>query len=181
MFYPTLTWDASCPGIKNPGSTWDNMLERDTQNYWPHIQTDPSTKKPTNYLGYLQKYVKGRIGWQPNYVASSNDPTKKLLMMFNNVYDVSAYFTANQGFFDDNMAKIFNNYAGKDATALMQSLISQNPVYYKNVLNCMNTMFYIGTVDNRNSLRCQLSNYILLGASVVIVLVICVKFIAALF
>src|SRR5947209_12691353 len=76
MFYPTLTWDTSCPGIKNPGSSWDNLLERDAQNFWPHTQSDPLTNKPTNYLGYLQKYAKGRIGWKPEYVSSVNDPTK---------------------------------------------------------------------------------------------------------
>jgi chitin synthase len=44
----------------------------------------------------------------------------------------------------------------------------------------MNNFFYIGTVDHRNDLRCQFSNYILLAASIVIVLIIGVKFVCAL-
>ena len=44
----------------------------------------------------------------------------------------------------------------------------------------MNNLFYIGTIDNRSSFRCQFSNYILLASSIVLVLVIGVKFLAAL-
>jgi cellulose synthase/poly-beta-1,6-N-acetylglucosamine synthase-like glycosyltransferase len=119
-----------------------------------------------------------------DFLATISDPNKKMIVMYGNVYDVAAYFQGQSqpGFFGDNMYTIFTNMRnGQDATALMDQLRQQNPVYYRNVLNCMNNIFYIGTVDNRNSLRCRLSNIILVAASGVIAFVILFKFLAALF
>lgn len=181
-FYPTADWDKSCPGVTNPGPTWDNLLERDPQKYWPHYVVDSRTNTPSNYLGFLAKHSKGRIGWRKDYLASLNDPTKKIIIMYDNVYNVAAYFQGQSapGFFDDNMHKIFTNMAGKDATFYIESLREQDPVYYRNVLNCMNNIFYVGTIDNRNSFQCKFANYVLLAASAIIVAVIGFKFLAAL-
>ena len=183
MFYPGKNWDSACPGITNPGATWDNILERDPQKFWPHYTVDSRTNTPSNYLGFLAKYAKGRIGWQPEFLDKWNDPTKKIVIIDDNVYDVAAYFQGqtSPGFFDDNMYKIFtNDLPGKDATPFMRTLKAQDPIYYRNVQNCMNNLFYIGTLDKRNSLRCQVSNIILLAASAIIVATIGFKFLAAL-
>lgn len=182
MFYPTKDWNGACPGITDPGASWDNFLKRDPERYYPHIQVDSRTNKATNYLGFLAKYQSGRVGWRPEYIAGTTDTTKKLLIINNNVYDVNSYFEGQTapGFFDENMYKIFSNAAGRDATPLIKSLMQQDPVYYRNVINCMDRLFYIGVVDNRNSVKCQLANWILYGASIVIVAVIGIKFLAAL-
>ncbi len=47
-------------------------------------------------------------------------------------------------------------------------------------LRCLNSFYYRGIVDNRNSLQCVISNYLLLSASIVIASVIVFKFFAAL-
>ncbi|KAG5463396.1 MAG: chitin synthase-domain-containing protein, partial [Olpidium bornovanus] len=47
-------------------------------------------------------------------------------------------------------------------------------------MNCLNSVFKIGELDERNSLKCQLNNYILFGSSILLVAVILVKFLAAL-
>ena len=182
MFYPASNWQKSCPGISNPGASWDNILARDTTHFWPHYVVDPTTNEQENYLGYLAQYAKGRVGWTKEYLASVSDTTRQYIVLYNNVYNVAAYFQGQSepGFFDDNMYKIFTNFIGKDATHLMQSLMEQDPVYYRSVLNCMNNLFYVGTIDDRASLRCQMTNWILLGASGVIMLSIVVKFLAAL-
>lgn len=182
MFFPALQWDKYCPGIPNPGSTWDNLLERSPEKFWPHYAADPKSGVATNYLTLMEKYAKGRIAWQPEYLfqLSKGDSSKKIVVMFDNVYDVATYFTASEPFFDENMAQLFTTFAGQDASKIMQSLIQQNPKYYKNVLNCMNKMFYIGTVDHRLSLRCILANYILVSLSAIMAAVIFFKFIFAL-
>ncbi|KAJ1550371.1 hypothetical protein HK096_007283, partial [Nowakowskiella sp. JEL0078] len=46
--------------------------------------------------------------------------------------------------------------------------------------NCMDGLFFAGVVDHRNDLNCQISNYMLMLASAVVMLIIGVKFIAAL-
>ena len=47
-------------------------------------------------------------------------------------------------------------------------------------MNCMDAMFHQGVLDQRNSLGCVASSYIVLATSILIVLVISVKFLAAL-
>lgn len=47
-------------------------------------------------------------------------------------------------------------------------------------MNCMDSMFFVGVVDQRGSLGCVVSSYIVLVASILIVAVIGVKFLAAL-
>lgn len=182
MFFPAIDWNSNCPGIKNPGSSWDNILARDPERFWPHYELNSKTNTPKNYISILRKYAKGRIGWQKDYLLKLNDPARRIVVMYNNVYDIAPYFqgTTQPGFFDDNMYAIFTNMIGKDATPYMAKLMKLDPVYYRNVLNCMNNLFYIGIIDNRNSFVCQLSNYILLGASGIICFVILIKFLAAL-
>lgn len=181
MFFPARNWERNCPGIPNPGPTWDNLLERTPQKFWPHYVTDDKTGQTVNYLGYLEKYAKGRIGWMPEVIQkmANSDSPRKIIRIYDNVYDVASYFTASEPFFDDNMGKIFSMFAGKDASAPMKNLVQQNPAYYRRVLNCMNRIFYVGTVDNRASLQCVLSNYILVAFSGVMALVIVFKFIFA--
>ena len=183
MFFPARNWDKVCPGITNPGDTWDNILERNDLKFWPHMVVNSETSTPQDYLGFLARFSKGRIGWTMDYLGTITDSTKKMIVMYGNVYDVAAYFQGqNQpGFFDDNLYKIFTNVRnGQDATQFMEQLRKQNPVYYRNVLNCMNNLFYVGVVDDRNSLRCRLSNIILVAASGIIAFVILFKFFAAL-
>lgn len=43
----------------------------------------------------------------------------------------------------------------------------------------MNAMWYIGTVDTRNTAACRFTNWVLVAASIVLVAVIGVKFVAA--
>ena len=186
MFFPARNWDKSCPGIKNPGDTWDNLLERTPEKFWPHYAADPKTGIMSNYLGSIEKHVKGRIGWQRDYLSkmSKEDSARKVIIMYENVYDIAAYFTAPESFFDENMNKIFSTFAGKtdpDATKVMEALLKQprSENYYKSVINCMNKMFYIGTIDRRLDIRCVLSNYILVSLSAVMALVIFLKFVFA--
>ena len=179
MFFPTHHWDTICPGIPNPGASWDNLMERNpSQTMWPHYAS-ASDGTENNYLGFLEQYARGRIGWPLSYIRDTSSSTVKRLVMFDNVYDVSTYYNANPKFFDESMNWIFTNMIGKDATIQMNVLLNQNPIKYKAVLNCMNRLFYIGTVDHRNDLKCQLSNYVLVAASGIIVLIILVKFCTA--
>jgi chitin synthase len=97
------------------------------------------------------------------------------------VYDVSAYFNSGNNFLGDTVTFILSNFYGKDATKQWEQLIrDEGKEVADRYLNCMNNMFYIGTVDRRSDFRCQFSNYILLASTIVLVLVIGVKFLAAL-
>jgi chitin synthase len=49
-----------------------------------------------------------------------------------------------------------------------------------NTVNCFNNAFYVGIPDFRQSVRCQINNYILLAFTIILCTVILVKFLAAL-
>jgi chitin synthase len=72
------------------------------------------------------------------------------------------------------------NNQGRDITPLWRQARNANPQVYDNALRCINNMFYIGTIDKRDTLQCRFTNAILFGASIVLVAVIGVKFLAAL-
>jgi chitin synthase len=182
MFFPAMDWDGSCPGITNPGASWDNLIERDPDRMRPHQQLNPQTQQPMNFMNHLGRYSRGRIGWTKSALESLNNPMMKVLVMYNKVYNVAGYFQGQMepGFFDRNIWNIFTNAAnGQDVTGFLEQLRSQNPVYYRNVVNCMDNLFYIGVVDGRDALKCTITDTIMLAASVIICLVIGIKFLSA--
>jgi len=182
MFFPARSWDANCPGITNPGASWDNILVRDDLRYPPHIGVNPDTQQPVNYLGYMGKFSRGRIGWTPERIAQIGSATMKPIIMYGKVYNVVSYLNGQTkpGFFDDNMYNIFTKFEnGGDATKFMNTLRAQNPVYYRNVVNCMDNLFYIGVVDERGSMKCTLADTIMFAASAIVCFVLIIKFFAA--
>lgn len=190
LFYKANLWNAYCPGVSPPSpSNWDNLLNRPTSggsSYYAHNGTDPSTGIQKMYLESMNQYAKAKVGWDWGYLSNTASSEKKLLVIYNNVYDVSAYFNMNNSVFGNEFTTLFTASLatnGHDATADFKSLMANPNVgatMANNILNCMNNMFYVGTVDTRNSFQCQLSNYILLAASIIIVLLLLVKFLAAL-
>jgi chitin synthase len=81
------------------------------------------------------------------------------------------------------MRKLFMTFgpSGGDATSFMEQLKkSEGPQKWSAIMRCMDGLLYTGVVDTRNSPACQFSNYMLLISTIVLVLIIGVKFLAAL-
>lgn len=77
------------------------------------------------------------------------------------------------------VVNLFQNLAGQDiSTRINQLGLSADVVARQKV--CLRNLFLIGQVDNRNSVQCQFSRWILLAFSLVMVSVIGFKFLAAL-
>jgi chitin synthase len=90
---------------------------------------------------------------------------------------------ASAGVFPREILSLFSSQnSGTDITLLWNAAkaSSRTPQIYDSTLTCINRMFYIGTVDRRNTIQCSLSSALLFGASIVLVAVIGIKFIAAL-
>ncbi|KAI8618859.1 chitin synthase-domain-containing protein [Chytriomyces sp. MP71] len=179
-FYKNQNFGHYCPGLTTPNSTWDNLSQRATV-FYPHNATSDDGS-PRQYLEYMNQYAIARVAWPISYVQQKATETNKLLVIYNNVYDVSSYFNgASQNFLNDNMKTLFGSFWGKDATQAFKKVIeTEGKDQAAKYLNCMNNMFYIGTVDHRADLNCQVSNGILLTATIILCLVIIVKFISAL-
>jgi chitin synthase len=82
-------------------------------------------------------------------------------------------------FFGPQVEQLFTDFTGNDATDAWHYIVRSDPkssIY----LQCMKNMFYIGTIDHRQDLKCQFGNYLLLSISFMLVSVIGFKFLAAL-
>jgi chitin synthase len=88
---------------------------------------------------------------------------------------------ATSNVFSPEISNLFgSNNQGKDISQQWIQARAGNPQLFDNSLRCVNNMFYVGTVDKRDTLQCRFTNAILFGASVVLVAVIGIKFLAAL-
>lgn len=109
--------------------------------------------------------------------------TQIIIVLFNNVYYLSTLSQLPTTTFDPAIMKLLTaGNTGQDITVQWKAAVksSQNPQAFLDALNCLNNMFYIGTVDLRNSIQCQIAGVILLGSSIILCAVIGIKFLAAL-
>lgn len=184
LFHKVPLWDRYCPGIERPlPLDWDNLPNRPlpSVNFRTHNETDPTSNSPKLYLEYMNQFAVGRVAWDWRFIRKEASQQNRLLVIYDNVYDVSSYFASTNRPFGTFFDAMFTADVGKDATGSFERLFDNiGEQRARQTLQCMNEMFYIGTIDNRASPQCQLSNYILLSVSVLIVLVILVKFLAAL-
>ncbi|KAI9193287.1 glycosyltransferase family 2 protein [Polychytrium aggregatum] len=188
LFYKTDSWDYYCPGIQKPSDpNWDYL---NPNVDWMRRPGDSASQKMVHrlarngayqlYLENLNQYAKGRVGWTPAYLTQFSSQSRMLLSIYDNVYDVTAYSSIATDIFPKEVRSLFTNSRGNDMSSQWTALRQSNPALYDNALNCMNSMFYIGTIDHRGDTRCVVASYVLLSASIILVLIIGVKFLAAL-
>ena len=184
LFFKVPLWSTYCPNIQEPESSWDNIIKRRAESSWNNIYYHRNTI-PSNgnlvyirYLEYMNQYTRGRIAHKIEDLLKNAN--QKVVVLYNNVYDITSYDNSQIKFLGPEMSKLFDNFIAKDGTEAFKRLMASDPARYQAVLQCMNSMFYIGVIDTRGSAQCVLSNYILLSASVVIAAVILIKFVTAL-
>lgn len=71
---------------------------------------------------------------------------------------------------------VFQQQSGQDVTKALEKVFSQkdSATVQQNVV-CIKNMFYAGTTDFRNTARCQVQSYFVLGASGVIAATLLLK------
>lgn len=149
--------------------------------YWNYFLPDMKLYKKGTLVVKLDQLADDYKGWN-RYAGAINGK----------VYDLTDYLTTAQyygsgssssdyDFLNSAVTEIFKKFGGGDMTdqwnkykgAMSAEVQAQN-------LNCLDNMFYIGDVDERDSPRCTFANYLLLAFAMVMCLVILVKFLAAL-
>lgn len=72
-------------------------------------------------------------------------------------------------FLDRDIVSVFQNRAGQDITEPLQKVLDRKSErVVKETMNCLDNAFYWGTTDFRKTPRCQVQNYMLIIASVIL-------------
>ncbi|RYO23136.1 Chitin synthase 8 [Alternaria tenuissima] len=142
-------------------------------------------------------YMKGRVGYSPEYLKTLGNKGNSIAYMNGRVYDFTDYIPGGRelkfpigeepndtgnidtDFMSRDVVDIFRVQAGKDITKYWQNL-NLDATTKANMETCMNNLFYVGDVDTRNSAKCLFAKYFLLAISIMLVSVIGFKFLAAL-
>ena len=143
-------------------------------------------------------YMKGRVGYSPQYLKTLTKSGKSIGYMYGRVYDFTDYIVGgrsiqpradgkawpknlntNTNFMDDSLVDIFRVQSGGDVSKYWEGL-SLSTDKRKAMKTCMDNLFYVGDLDTRSSAKCEFAKYFLLAISLLLVSVIGFKFIAAL-
>jgi chitin synthase len=141
-------------------------------------------------------YMKGHVGYTPQYIATLANKQTYIAFMYGKVYDMTAYIIGGRvpqyptgeappdnlpvsDFMDEQVVGLFRGQSGSDVTKYWESLaMSASEKSAQKV--CLDNLFYVGDLDTRNSTQCLFAKYLLLSISILLVSVICFKFLAAL-
>lgn len=193
MFVKVDSFSDYCPGLPLPPDGWDNIkrvIPEKAMTIWTIHNGQTNSGKPKNYLKMVDHDKKGAVARDKSWIESFllADPlSNRLVVAYGRVYDVSQYLVGISGnsptFLGPNILQIIlqAGQTGQDLTAaLNQVKQKEGTAIWKSYMNCMDAMFFVGVEDQRASIGCQASSYIVLVASILIVVIIGVKFLAAL-
>ena len=183
-------WKTYCPNIQQPNSTTFDYL--DSRIGWmnrndvsPSIAAHHGRGSDGQGLPYqenLNYFVKGKIGWSWATISSLASQSSHYVVIYNNVYYVEPLMQLSNTYISSNVQTMLQVNSGNDISSQWQAATA-NPSTsqdFQNWFTCLNNVFYIGTVDLRDTIQCRITNWLLVATSVVIVSIIGCKFIAAL-
>ncbi|GAA6061761.1 hypothetical protein JCM10212_000741 [Sporobolomyces blumeae] len=139
------------------------------------------------FLPTMRNYYKGPLVWSASKVKKEADAAGRQWAIVNgSVYDLTDYFytydlllDSKYKFLDEDFANLWEAQPGVDLTQPIKDL-GLDPDVLQTNMDCITTLFYQGEKDFRNSARCQLQPNLLLAFSILIMLTILAKFLAAL-
>ncbi|KAF2799840.1 glycosyltransferase family 2 protein [Melanomma pulvis-pyrius CBS 109.77] len=142
---------------------------------------------PDVFLPAMAEYRKGDLVWKKSTIKDEGENLQHMwFTMGDNVYDLTNYFytidrmdnRAPYTFLDPDLKDIVTKNAGGDITEDFNNKLNSTARDLN--LLCLNNVFYIGKTDFRQTARCRVNDYVLLAFTVIICIVIGVKFLAAL-
>ncbi|KAF8972826.1 hypothetical protein BGZ46_010035 [Entomortierella lignicola] len=139
-------------------------------------------------LPKLAPMKKGIIAIKIDDFKNQSNPNT-LAKIGSNIYDLTDYLAnlnpptgfipdpSFKPFLDSSVVTLFQNNPGTDISKQFKQLPAQ---VQSDTLTCLNNAFYVGILDERYTAKCQIGNWILIAASVLMGGVILIKFLAAL-
>ncbi|CAO3703668.1 unnamed protein product [Rhizopus stolonifer] len=196
-------------GQVNPFVTMDfNINLTDTNAHYHNFLPSTDDPRPDWYfekMTYLRRnYKLGDMGYTPKEVKTQAEHAvdvsgihtpRTWVIMNNHIYDLTLYVLGGRrfdlpagqpspegselNFLDKSVVTLFTQRAGQDITLDWKALPLDADLKHRQEV-CLRNLYYVGTVDQRNSVRCLFAEYLLLIVTVFLCLVIVVKFLAAL-
>ncbi|KAI0774709.1 chitin synthase [Trametes elegans] len=143
------------------------------------------------FLPKIRQFTKGPLVWDRNEVkaqASDADNMRTWAIYDNAVYDLSDYVytsttipSTQYSFLNSDIVDVFKQQAGQDITKPLNDVLAKLDTTTKDAnMACISNLFYYGKPDFRKTARCQVQNILLLVASIILMVSIGIKFLAAL-
>eukprot|EP00842_Homolaphlyctis_polyrhiza_P006485 jgi/Hompol1/6838/HPOL_003547-RA len=193
MFSKESFWNTYCPTFAKPAQPFELFPQgffgvKDARWF---LHNRVNTSMDFLQLPAIKNARRGTVVWDMDTIQQRllSDPTYgRAMLAYDRVYDLQAFFApqyaaVGDNFFGPDMSKIITSTAtlkGYDLTWAMESLRANNTQTWKNIMTCLDGVFYVGDMDHRRDLKCVAPNYVLLAAACAIGLIMLVKFIAAL-
>ncbi|KAH9245254.1 chitin synthase 6 [Batrachochytrium salamandrivorans] len=139
--------------------------------------------QPQPFSESLDRFAKGRIGWTTQTISGMSSNTKRFIIIYDNVYFVTPIDSLQNTTFSPTVRNLLSPLPGSDVTSSWKAARLQSPAAQQELdqaLTCLNNIFYVGTVDRRDTFQCRLTGGLLLSTSIVLVAVVGFKFLAAL-
>jgi len=179
----------------------DTISRSDTNAQYHDFRWATNDSRPAWFLEqmiYLQgNYYKGNVGYSPEYLQKLASKQEYIAYINGRVYDFTQYLLGGRSadyptkinatgmpqpdanFMDNSVVDLFQQRSGQDVTKYWEAL-PLDPDLRERMEVCLNNLFYVGNLDTRASPRCQFAKYILLAISLLLVSIICFKFLSAL-
>ncbi|KAL8280137.1 hypothetical protein RQP46_007467 [Phenoliferia psychrophenolica] len=194
---------ALCNGVDGSVSPWvtlDSTNTSTTVSQYHDFRASTNDYRPDWYyetMIYLRyNYRKGFVGFTPKEIKNKASSGSTIAIYNGGVYDLTSYVTNSGGgikvptgqsapanvdraFMSGDVVSLFQRRSGRDITKELNSLAIGSDVLARQLV-CLRNLFFVAKVDNRNSVACQFSAYILEALSILMVSVIGFKFLAAL-
>ncbi|KAF9360619.1 hypothetical protein BGX26_008457 [Mortierella sp. AD094] len=200
---------ALCDGLGGYGSAsidpavqLPNVAATDVNSAYHDFRSFKNDSRPDWYyekMVFMRQWRVGFLAFTPKYIqqqAAADSIKKRWAILDGNVYDMTDYIHSNGGvimtkngqaapaginaaFMDPTVVNLFATNAGEDVTAKFNALPLDSSMKTAMTI-CLRNLFFVGRVDVRTSVKCQVANYMLLVPSILIVCTIGFKFLAAL-
>ncbi|KAI1005962.1 Chitin synthase 6 [Podosphaera aphanis] len=200
-FVPPLT--VACPGLVTDPSM--AILANNTIQFPVGLHTSGPQSPYTDsaladinwygskFLPRIKQYYHGDLVVKKSKLQSEGQNENHYwFILKGKIYDLTDYFytlstygnLASYDFIDSTVTAMIKENPGLDLTVTWEKNFAKSngtqQVVLANTLNCFNNAFYAGIPDFRDSVQCQVNNYILLVFTIMLCTVILVKFLAAL-
>lgn len=142
---------------------------------------------PNVFIPAIKEFRKGDLVWKTSKIKDEGQNLNHMWFTIKDkVYDLTDYFKtldamnnlAQYSFLDSTLVDLVKSNAGTDLSDDLTDKLNATALSYN--MQCLENLFFVGKTDFRDTPKCRVNDWILLAVTIILCLVIVVKFLAAL-